>query len=126
PSNVVAIVGTSVSVPITLESYCGFQGTVALGCSGAAAGVTCSLDQSSIALSPYGTASAMLIISVDPNAPPGPSTLAINGSAGSQSLTASINLTIPIPDFSISSIPATLAIELGASGSLTILVSGRN
>ena len=119
PASLSLLQGTTGTATIGTQTMAGAPGTVSLSVSGAPAGVTTSLNPTSVTSG----GSATLTVAVDPSAVPGPYTLTVTGVEGSSTHNATVSLTVTAPvvnDFSIGASPASLSLTQGASGTSAI------
>ena len=107
--------GTSATSAISTTATSG-SGTVSLAVSGTPAGATATVSPTSVAAGSGST----LTIGVG-TAVPGSYSITVTGTEGSSTHSATVTLTVTaVPDFGISSSPASLSIVKGGSGSSTI------
>ncbi len=121
PANVNVIRGATANSAITITRVGGFTGSVSLSASGLPAGVTASFNPASTT----GTSSAVTFTALS-TATTGVFPVTVTGASGALSHTTTINLTVvapPTPDFSLSANPASLTINRGASGVVTITIT---
>jgi hypothetical protein len=121
PTSLSVARNTSGTSTITITRTGGFTGDVTLGASGLPVGVTASFS-----VNPVTGNSSVLTLSASPTAALGPVTITVSGTGGGLTRNTPIALTVidmPIPDFSLSASPTSLAINRGASGTSTITVT---
>jgi Pro-kumamolisin, activation domain/IPT/TIG domain len=121
-SNSVAVVqGASTTDTISIASFGGFNGMVALSASGLPAGVTA-------AFSPGSTSTtSTLTLSASTAATAGTVTVTVSGSSGSQTATTTISLTVNgAPNFALAASPTTVSLTQGSSGTSAITITPQN
>src|SRR5499426_1490487 len=121
PTNVGVVRGANASSVIAITRTGGFSNAVALSASGLPTGVTPSFSPASTT----GTSSTVTF-TASTTANLGPATVTITGTGGGLTHTTTINLTVnpqPVPDFSLAATPTSLAIDQGASGTVSIAIT---
>src|SRR5438552_3338704 len=127
PSSLTILQGSSSTSAITLSSEHGFTGTINLGASVSPTGPTASLMPMSVIVSPGSTATSTVIVSTSASTPGGTYTVTVNGTSGSTTNTTTVLVTVTVPDFSITSSPASLSVIQGvSSNSSTITLTSLN
>ena len=112
--------GWSSSIDLTVEDQAGFSGKVGLAVSGLPAGVTSALAS----LNPTTT---RLMFKVASTTTPGTYPIKVTGASGVVSSSTTIALTIPTPNFTISSTASDLTLLVGGSAQTsTIEVANQN
>jgi len=125
PSALTVTAGSSTSSTVNVGATGGFSAAVALSVTGAPAGVTATLNPTSVS----GSGSSTLSVSTSSSTVAGTYTLTITGTSGSLSHSASVTLTInpqPVPDFSLTASPSTQTVTAGNGTSYTATVSAIN
>jgi endoglucanase len=117
PTSVTVNRGASATSIITIARLNGFTNSVGLSVSGLPGGVTAAFNPTSTT----GTSST-LTLTASATAAAGPATVTVTGTGGGLSRTATINVTVNAPDFSLSANPASLTLNRGTSGTSTITV----
>jgi uncharacterized membrane protein len=121
PSSLSVTEGSSGSSTISTTVSGGFSSAITLSASGLPAGVTASFNPGSI-VAP-GSGSSTLTFTANSTATTGTASVTVTASGGGVTHTATVSLTIntaAMPNFSVSSSPASLSIVQGTSGSSTI------
>jgi subtilisin family serine protease len=111
--------GDTTTYTVTVGTLNGFTGNVALSLTGLPGGV------GSSAFSPtsvVGAGSSQLTITTPATAPPGTYPLAVTGTSGSLSHTATVMLTVTARDFTLSASPSTVTVSRGQTASYTVSV----
>ncbi|HEY6849260.1 MAG TPA: hypothetical protein VI320_24050 [Terracidiphilus sp.] len=112
--------GWSSSIDLTVEDQAGFSGKVGLAVSGLPAGVTS-------ALANLNSSTTRLMFKVASTATPGTYPVKVTGASGSVTSSTTIALTIPTPNFTLSSTTSDLALLVGGSAETsTIEVANQN
>ncbi len=115
--------GSGTTYTPTVAALNGFSGAVALTVSGLPAGATASFNPASIA----GSGTSTLTVSTAATTPGGSFTLTITGTSGTLVHTTTTTLVvIAVPDFTLSSSPASQSVIQGASTSYTQTVAAVN
>jgi pseudomonalisin len=122
PASQSVSVGLSTSYSITFSTINNYVGTVSFSVSGLPAGTAPTFNPPSLS----SAGSTTLSISTTNSAPAGTYPLTITGSDGTLTHTASVNLVILAPDFSLSSSPTTREIVVGQSTSYAVTFSPVN
>lgn len=117
-SQTVLQAGSGSSITITVVPANGFSGSVSLSASGLPAGVTANFNPATT------TSTSALTLSAANNASVGSATITITGTSGGDSARTPIQLTIG--GFSVSVVPATLALQQVSTGNTTVTVSEAN
>ncbi len=121
------LLGHSTDDLITIQSQNGFAANVTLTASSSSPGPILSFSPfTSVFVQSAGSNSTTLTITVPANATPGTYLISVNGTIGTRTKTLLVTLTVPTPDFQISSSQSVLIINQGNSGSVTISVSPLN
>ncbi len=110
------------TVTISVNDTGSFTGAVTLAASNLPAGVTVAF-----ATNPA-TSSSVLTLTASSTAAVGPATITITGTSGtlSASTTLTLNVAAPAPVFTLAPSAGTLSVAQGASGSVTVAVSGNS
>src|SRR5882762_2118779 len=119
-STINILAGSSGTSTITAASVGGFSGTISLSIS-AGAGLTASVNPTSLALTSGGTATSTLTVS---SGTIGNYTVIVTGASGS--LSHSVSVLVIVSDFSISINPSSLTLPRGASGTSLITLNSLN
>jgi uncharacterized membrane protein len=125
PSSQTVTAGGSTSYTVNVTPSGGFSGAVGLSVSGAPAGVTATLNPSSVT----GSGSSTLSVSTASTTAAGTYTLTITGTSGSLTHTATVRLVVQVAqaaDFSLAASPSTVTVNAGNSASYTASVSPLN
>src|SRR3989449_4708369 len=104
---------------IAVTSLGGFKGTVSMAASVSPQGLTVSMQNPSVNLSPGQTVNDNLIVAVSKTAPTGVYVATVKGTSGL--LVRALNVTVRVPDFNMTANPVSLNISPGSSGSTEIL-----
>jgi hypothetical protein len=125
PSSLNIQQGLSASSIVTIHSLGSFSGTVTLatGTSPAIANTTTtSLNPTSIALTSGGSATSTLTVQTSRSTPVGTYNVNVKATSGSlvRTLTISLVVTAPPPDFTISASPTSMTVPVGSSGTSMI------
>ena len=119
PTSVMLNTGTSANVSVSLTAVAGFNSPVSLSVSGAPPGITATFNPSTV--TPTGTGT--LALAADPSVLPGNYSLVVNGSGGSNSHSAALNVTVATTapgDFAVST---GIGMPSGGSASATVWTS---
>ena len=121
PASVSIAQGCSGSSTITSTVTCGFDSAVTLSASGQPTGVTVGFSPASIT----GTGTSSLSITVGSSVAAGTYTITVTGTSGSTTETTKVSLTVTSTTaaFSISASPASLTVDRGSSGDVTVTTS---
>ncbi len=120
-SNVSVVAGGKGTAPISVVPQGGFTGTVTLSATGLPSGVTATFTTATAAAS--GTMTISVASTVTPKAYP----FTINGTSGNLSASMPMTVTVmPLPDFSITLLPASLSIVAGGRGSTAVTLTPLN
>src|SRR5437667_5005535 len=119
PSALTIAQGGSEDSTIAVNSLNGFSGTVTLS-PATPPGITAVLASGSVSLTPGGTSSATLSVSVAPTTATGFYSLTVTGTNGTVSHPLNISVRVVGPDFTISASPDFLNVPQGESGISTI------
>ena len=122
PASLAVAPGASGTTTMTLNSVGTFSGSVALSASVApATGLTAAFSPSSVTVA--GSVTSTLTLTADPLAS-GPYTVTVTGTGpGGLMHSATVNVLVSAPDFSMSASPASLIIPAGGTGSSSIAVN---
>jgi hypothetical protein len=123
PNSLTMTQGASGTSTITVTPQNGFNGIAALAASGLPSGVTAAFNPTSTA----GTST--LTLTASSTAATGTATVTITGTSGSLTNTTTVSLTVnplPVPNFTLSASPNSLAIAQGASSTSSITVTPQN
>src|SRR2546426_20755 len=134
PSTLTMQQGSSSSPQITFTPQGTFTGSLGLsttvtGGSGACPGVNCPIAQISpgtVTITSPGSAQATLTVTTGSSTPAGSYTVTISATAPGMTQTGIIPVIVVIPDFSMSSSPATVSMIPGNSASSTITLTSVN
>src|SRR5438309_2789598 len=130
PTSLIISGGSSGTSTINVTSLNNFSGTVSLTSTASPPGLTTSLNPSSITLVGGGTANSILTISTTSSTPTGNYTIAVTGTSGNLSRTATLSVTVfappPPPDFTITISPTSQSVARASSTNFTITVRGTN
>jgi kumamolisin len=121
PASVSIAQGGSGSSTITSTVTGGFESAVTLSASGQPTGVTVGFSPASIT----GTGTSSLSITVGSSVAAGTYTITVTGTSGSTTETTKVSLTVTSTTaaFSISASPASLTVDRGSSGDVTVTTS---
>jgi kumamolisin len=121
PASVSIAQGGSGSSTITSTVTGGFDSAVTLSASGQPTGVTVGFSPASIT----GTGTSSLSITVGSSVAAGTYTITVTGTSGSTTETTKVSLTVTSTTaaFSISASPASLTVDRGSSGDVTVTTS---
>jgi len=114
--------GQNIGYGVTVSSVNGFTGLVNLSITGVPTGASFTFSPSSL----QGSGLSSLAIVPGANTPGGTYTLTITGTSGPVVHSTTATLTILVPDFSLSSAPASRTILVGQSTSYTVTFSPIN
>jgi hypothetical protein len=118
PSTLSVVQGSSNTSTITVNPTNGFTGSVTLAASGLPTGVTAAFNTSPA------TTTSTLTLTASSSATPGPATVTITGTSGALvPETATINLTVTIPGFTLSANPTALSVAEGGTNTSMITVN---
>jgi len=122
------VVGQSGTSAITITSVNGFNSAVSLTCSGLPAGAGCGFSPNSVTPASNGTATATATITTSTTTPTGNSSVMITGTAGSNSHSTPLVLTVQAaPDFTMSAGTVTPStVSAGQSATSTISITAEN
>ncbi len=110
--------GSSGQAAITVTENAGFSGNVTLAVSGLPSGVTATWSANPV------SSKSVLTLSVGSSATRGSYLLAVTGTSGAQTVSASLALTVNAPGFTLEPSPANLKIYPGTSGTVSIQMTG--
>lgn len=116
--------GSSKTSTITLTSLNGFAGSVALAAS--APSVLTATIPSPVSLTAGGSATSTLTVAASGSTPAGNYNVTVTGTSGTLSQSALILVNVPVVDFSITGVPATLTVQPSKTGTSSIIVSSIN
>jgi len=122
PTSLTVAQGASGTSTVAISPLNGFTGTVSLTASGLPSGVTASLSPASLS----GYAGSTLTVIVGSEVPPGAYTATVTGTSGGLTHGATVTVTVPAPDFSLSASPSVLSVAQGGRGTSTLTVSPLN
>jgi subtilase family serine protease len=125
PASATVTAGAGTSYSATVTGSGGFNSSVGLTVSGLPTGASASFSPASVT----GSGSSTLSVSTSTTTPAGTYTLTVTGTVGSLVHSTSVTLVVnpaPVPDFTISVSPTTLAVRRGTSGSYTVTITGVN
>ena len=127
PSSISLPFSSSASSTIDIVSLNSFQGSFSLTTKSLTPGISASLNPTSSALGPNGTVQSTLTIFTNSTVIPGSYTISTNStvtlSGRPLQHSTSLAVTVPKPDFSISSVPSTINFPPNSSISSNITVS---
>jgi uncharacterized membrane protein len=118
---------SSGNTAVTVASLYGFNSAANFSVSGLPAGVTASFSPASLTPAAGGSATSNLVLTVDPSAAVGTSTITVTSSSGTITHSTTLALTVtaaPPSDFSLAIAPATLHLVRGQSGAVAANVTG--
>jgi len=101
--------GSSTSIPLQVQPYLGFSGSVSFSIAGLPAGVTASFSPNPT------TTSSTMTITADSSAVVGVYNLTITGTSGSAVTTTPLQLSVLAPTFSVSSTSAGITLHQGGT-----------
>jgi PKD repeat protein len=116
--------GKNAQSQIAVTSLAGFQGTVSFATSVSSPGLTVSMQALSVKLSAGQTVNDNLIVAASNTSPTGVYIVTVTGTSGL--LVHSVNVTVRVPDFSVTANPAALNVSPGSTGSSQITFTGLN
>ncbi len=123
PASLTVIQGSTPNITtIRLTSLNGFSGTISLTATVPQTGLTVSFNPTSVTVSSGGSGTSTMTVSTS-STPPGVYTAKINGTSGSTVNTTTINITVTIPDFTISPSLSILSLAQGSTTTATITLS---
>jgi subtilase family serine protease len=111
------IQGSSTSIPLQVQPYLGFTGSVYFSIPGLPAGVTASFSPNPT------TTSSTLTITAGSSAPLGVYGLAITGTSGSTVATTPLQLSVLAPSFGLSSTSTGITLHQGGTGNAILYAS---
>lgn len=126
PSSVEVSPGGSAAIGVTVTSIDGFRGKVALSCEGLPAGVSCSFAPSAITVPKNATAQSALTIKTTTSAQPGAYQIRVNAKRNGRTSSATLNLTVSAPSFTLSLSPDALSLNQGRAGATTVIINRSN
>jgi hypothetical protein len=121
--------GSNGASAITVTSFNGFNGTVALSVSSLPASVTASFNPSSITPAANGSATSTLTLTASSTATVGPTTVIVTGTSGPLTHTTILTLTVVSPakpDFSITANPSSRSIRGTGVVTYTVTITRLN
>lgn len=121
PLSLTVAPGSTGTSTITVSSRGGFNGTVSLSTTVSPAGITASINPSSVTLESGGSATSTLAITTSSTSV-GSYNFIVNGTSGSLSHLVTVSVSVEA-DFSITANPASLSIVQGTSAITTITVT---
>src|SRR5438552_10076864 len=116
--------GQNTQSQIAVTSLGGFAGTVSLATSVSSQGLTVSMQTPSVTLSVGQTVNDNLKVAASKTAPTGIYIVTVTGTSGP--LVHSLNVTVRVPDFNMTSNPATLDVPSGSTDTSQILFQSLN
>ncbi|HTD21455.1 MAG TPA: polysaccharide lyase family 7 protein [Terriglobales bacterium] len=125
PASQTVTAGGSTSYTVNVTPSGGFSGAVGLSVNGAPAGVTATLNPTSVT----GSGSSTLSVSTGSSAVAGTYTLTVTGTSGGLTHSASVSLVVQATqaaDFSLAASPSTVTVTAGSAASYTASVSPIN
>jgi uncharacterized membrane protein len=125
PASQTVTAGGSTSYTVNVTPSGGFSGAVGLSVNGAPAGVTATLNPTSVT----GSGSSTLSVSTASTTAAGTYTLTVTGTSGSLTHSASVSLVVQATqaaDFSLAASPSTVTVTAGSAASYTASVSPIN
>jgi plastocyanin len=128
PSNLSILQGSNANSTITISSINNFAGTITLSANSFPSGPATSFGTNPVMVSSGGTATSKLTISIPQTTSPGQYSVTVTGtnSSGSPSHTTTVSVTVTKPDFSITSSPTSLTVDLSSSGTTSITLTSTN
>ena len=120
PSQTVAQ-GASADYSVTITPTNGFSSPVTFSVSGLPTGATGTFTPN-----PGTTSATLTVATTAGTTPAGTYALTITGVSGSLSHTASVSITVNVPDFSLSATPPSQTVVQGASGSYSVTINPTN
>jgi uncharacterized membrane protein len=121
--NLTVLPGQNSQSQISVTSLGGFQGTVSLTTSVSSPGLTVSMQNPSVNLSPGQTQSDNLQISATNTTPSGNYTVGVMGTSGVLGHLLNITVTVPRTDFKLAANPLQLTIQIGQNSQSQIVVT---
>ncbi len=118
--------GSNANSTIILTSHSGFTGAVTLDASITPTGPTKAFNTTTVTLIADGTGGALLTVSAGPLVPVGSYTVNVTGTDPTQQRFVLVAITVVIPDFTVTPVPASLKISLGKNATSTISLSSQN
>lgn len=116
PSTQTVVQGSSGTYTVNTTSYYSFSGSIALTVSGLPTGAGASFSPASIT----GAGSSTLTVTTSGATPGGTYSLTVKGTSGSQNHSATIQLVVKVPDFTIAATPASQTVISGSGASYTV------
>ena len=129
PSGLTITAGTSGTSTITVGSSNGFSGTILLTHAALPAGISATINPTSINLAPGASAGSTLTITTSTSAPPGSYAITITGNSGSISHSTNMDVTVTTagqPEFAVQANPTQITLRLGQTGSSTVTLTSVN
>jgi len=114
PYGLSVIQGKTVDAALNVAAYNGFSGAVNLSVTGLPTGVTASFSPTTI------SSTGTVTISASGTAAKGTYPVTIRGTSDGKTQTVGVNLTVIVPDFSLSASPLVLTLSPGSSSQSTI------
>jgi subtilase family serine protease len=112
--------GSTAAATLTVSGQNGFNGSVSFTVTGLPSGVTAVFSPAST------TTATSLTFSASSTAAPGTYTATVTGASGALTSTTTIGLTVTAPNFTLSVLPATLALVRGSTATGTIAIAPQN
>ncbi|HME05731.1 MAG TPA: S8 family serine peptidase [Bryobacteraceae bacterium] len=122
PVSVSAIAGNSAGSTLTISALNAFNGVVGLTASGLPAGVTASLAPASVT----GSGTSVVTLTTANSTTAGVYSIAIQAVSGNLIHTATVSLTVLVPDFTFTASPAAIVLPPGGSATSSITVGSWN
>jgi len=126
PESIQVPQGSNANSTIILTSHSGFTGPVTLDASITPTGPTKAFNTTTVTLIADGTGGSLLTVSAGPLVPVGSYTVNVTGTDPTQQRFVFVAITVVIPDFTVTPVPASLKISLGKNGTSTISLSSQN
>ena len=126
PASIQVPRGSNANSTIILTSHLGFTGPVTLGATSTPTGPTTGFNTTIVTLIADGTGGSLLTVSAAQSVPTGSYTVNVTGTSGLQQRFVLLAITVVVPDFTITPIPASLKILQGKNGTSTISLSSQN
>ncbi len=127
PASIALAQGSSQTSTITVSSLNEFSGTVNLSLPNTPFGITAEfLTSPSLPVTSSSSGVSTLNITAGANAATGSYVVPVMGSNGTISHSASVSITVVVPDFAISFDSSSLSIVVGSSKSVTITLASQN
>ncbi len=123
-SSVTVLVGQTGQATITSTGGGTFKSAVALTVSGAPVGLTATLATTTIASPGSGTDVFKIVTAT--SVTPGTYNLTVTGTGDGQTATVSVAVVVPAPSYTLAASAATLSVQRGNSGSVTVSMNGQN